>query len=134
MKRMKVLLLLPALWLGSTQLYAHTALTETNPADGAVVKHAPAMLDLGFTEAVQLLKLDIADGAGVPLATGFEASAAPAKTFSIPLPALSPGSFTASWTVLGNDGHRVEGSLSFTVDPGAPEVAGPQASQEPHDR
>jgi methionine-rich copper-binding protein CopC len=71
-----------------------------------------------------LLKLDIADSAGTAQTTGFKASAESASIFSIPLPALAPAAYLVSWTVLGADGHRVEGKLGFTVDPDASESSG----------
>lgn len=123
MKGFKSLLLIPALLLGTT-LYAHTALKEAMPADGAVVNKAPTALELTFTEDVQLLKLELtnADGAVQPL--DFKASATAAKTFSIALPALAPAAYDATWTILGKDGHRVEGKLGFTLDPQAQETSG----------
>jgi methionine-rich copper-binding protein CopC len=130
MKVANALLLLPALLLGSALLYAHTALKEATPADGAVLNLAPTSLELSFTGEVQLLKLDLATAAGAAQASGFKASAESASTYSIPLPALAPAAYEVNWTVLGADGHRVEGSFGFTVDPAAAASAGTASAQD----
>jgi methionine-rich copper-binding protein CopC len=133
MKIAKSLLLAHALCLFSSVLYAHTELKQARPADGAVLNHAPAALELVFSEPVQLLKLSVVDGAGAAVTTGFKPAADSKKTFTIPLPVLVPAAYKASWTIVGKDGHRVEAGLGFTVDPNAPESAGKAPVSEHHD-
>lgn len=123
MKRAKVWLC-SLLLVTCGQVLAHTHLEKATPADGAVLKAAPSALELSFGESVQLLKVDVANAAGAMQDLGFKAGAATAKTFSVPLPALVPSTYTVNWTVLGADGHRVEGHFAFTVDPAAVEAAG----------
>jgi copper resistance protein C len=131
MKTLKTLLLLPLL-LASAWLHAHTGLETASPADGAVLKASPEALELTFSGDVQLLKLDVANAAGAAQETGFAAAATAAKTFSVTLPALAPAAYTVSWTVLGADGHRVEGNFGFTVDPAATESAGTAGEHHGH--
>ena len=133
MKITKSLLLAQALWLFSAALYAHTELKQARPADGAVLNHAPAALELVFSEPVQLLKLNVIDGKEAAVDTGFKAAADSKKTFTLSLPALAPAMYKASWTIVGKDGHRVEGKLSFTVDPNAAESAGKAPADAHHD-
>lgn len=124
MKLARLFTLLPALLLTSSLLHAHTALDKATPKDGAVLTQAPATLDLAFTEEVQLLKFALTDAEGEAVATDFKASAAASKTFSLPLPAALPAkAYKANWTVLGKDGHQVQGSLGFTVDHAGTEPA-----------
>ena len=118
------LLLSSVLLLASGLLRAHTHLETAAPADGAVLHAPPATIELAFGEDVQLLKLDIANAAGMAQDIGFAPAATAAKTFSVPLPALAPSAYTVNWTVLGADGHRVEGHFGFAVDPAAAESAG----------
>jgi methionine-rich copper-binding protein CopC len=125
-------LLLPLLLLASSLLHAHTELASATPADGAVLHAAPAAQQLAFTEEVQLLKLVVTDAAGKAVETGFQASATAQKAFTLALPALPPAAYKVSWTLLGKDGHRVEGSLGFTVDPNATETTGGAATHEHH--
>ena len=119
---MKVLLL-SGFTLGSAWLQAHTHLETALPADGAVLREAPTTLELGFSTEVQLLKLDIATATGTAQDMDFTPVANAAKTFSIPLPAMGPDAYVVSWTILGADGHRVEGNLEFLVDAVAHEPA-----------
>lgn len=112
------------LLLASGLLRAHTHLEAATPADGAVVNAAPATLELAFGEDVQLLKVDVTNAAGAVQDIGFAATATAAKTFSVALPALAPSAYTVNWTILGADGHRVEGHFGFTVDPAATQAAG----------
>ncbi len=126
-------LLVPALWLVASMVQAHTELKSATPANGAVLNHAPVTLDLAFSEPVQLLKLNIADGSGAVVATGFKATADSQKVFAIALPAMAPAVYNASWTIVGKDGHRVEGKLGFTVDPNAVESAGKAPVREHSD-
>ena len=131
MKQLKIVLW-STLLLASRLLHAHTHLEAAEPADGAVLKAAPATLDLSFGEAVQLLKVDIANATGAAQDIGFAPAANAAKTFSITLPALAPSTYTVNWTVLGADGHRVEGHFGFTIDPNAAESAGAHAEHHGH--
>lgn len=129
MKRIKSMLLVPALLLSSA-LYGHTALTESMPADGAVLQEGPTALELTFSTDVQLLKLDIATAEGATLETDFKASATAAKTFSVTLPAMEPAAYAVEWTIVGADGHRVEGNFGFLVDPVAHEPANAESEAD----
>lgn len=123
MKSMK-LVLSSLLLLASSLLRAHTHLEAAAPADGAVLKAAPPAVELTFGDEVQLLKLELASATGATVAMDFQASGTASKTFSVSLPALAPSTYTVNWTVLGADGHRIEGRFAFTVDPAAAESAG----------
>lgn len=135
MKSPRLLLLAPALWLCCAPLQAHTELTASKPADGAVLRIAPAELDLAFPAPVKLLKLNIVDDTGAKVETGFKASPDAQSVFATELPKLKPATYKASWVSLGRDGHRVEGHLAFTVDPLGVESAGkpvPHVHQDKH--
>jgi methionine-rich copper-binding protein CopC len=129
MKITQALLLVPALLL-SPVLLAHTELQESTPADGAVLQEPPAALELKFSADVQLLKLEIANADGAAQDIAFTASASAAKAFSVPLPAMEPAAYSVNWTILGADGHRMEGSLSFLVDAVAHEPADAESGQD----
>jgi methionine-rich copper-binding protein CopC len=132
MKSVKLLLLAAVYTLIASPLFAHTALTSAAPADGAVMREAPAALALGFTEDVQLLKLVLVDAGGEAVDINFMPSGDAYKNFNIALPALKAAAYKVSWTVLGKDGHKVEGSLGFVVDPQAAGSAGATQSHDEH--
>ena len=123
-------LLVSGVALSAAQVLAHTKLDSAVPADGAVLREAPATLELGFSENVQLLKLDIMTDDEVAQDIGFTPDATAAKTFSIQLPPMEPEAYLVNWTAIGADGHRVEGSLSFLVDQTAHEPADAESENE----
>jgi methionine-rich copper-binding protein CopC len=131
MKSLKSCLVLPLLMLSSA-LFAHTKLVESSPVDGDVLADAPQTLELTFSTDVQLLKLDIANADGAAQLANFAASANKSRTFSIALPELGPSAYAVTWTILGADGHRVEGSMGFLVDATAHEPADAAKAHDGH--
>ena len=101
-------------FLGTSYTFAHTALSEAMPADGAMVMEAPENLQLSFTEEVRLLKAAVMLGEE-EIDIEFKPSATAAKQFTVALPKLENGHYTVAWSVMGADSHRVEGKLSFMV-------------------
>lgn len=97
---------------------AHTALKQATPAADAVVAVAPAKIDLVFTEAVKFVKLQIM-AADHEMPSSFEPNATAQASFSFETPGMHPGTFTVNWSVIGADGHPVNNSYRFTVDPAA---------------
>jgi methionine-rich copper-binding protein CopC len=100
--------------------FAHTALTEATPGDGAMMKQGPAHINLTFNEPVKLVKLELM-GVGHEMPTNFESNSEAKNAFMIETPGMHPGAFTVNWAVIGEDGHTVADSYSFTVDPGITE-------------
>ena len=96
--------------------FAHTALTEATPGDGAMVKQGPAHINLTFNGPVKLVKLELM-GVGHEMPTNFESNSEAKNAFIIETPGMHPGVFTVNWAVIGEDGHTVADSYSFTVDP-----------------
>lgn len=99
---------------------AHAHLKSSAPAAGATVA-APAEIALGFTEGVNASFTGVAvTGPGaVPVPTG-PARPGPggAATLAVPVAgALAPGAYRVEWHALAIDGHKTEGSFTFTVKP-----------------
>lgn len=92
----------------------HGAMVKTSPADGAMTHGSPASFDLTFPHAVKLTALTIKDGAGKAVALpGLPTDASAA--FSVKLPTLAAGNYTAEWTVDGGMGHTMSGKSGFMV-------------------
>jgi methionine-rich copper-binding protein CopC len=92
----------------------HVMLEQSSPANGAVLNAAPKSIDLTFGHATKLVMLKLVKGVEVvPLRV--DGSAQEAKTFSIPLPALTSGQYQATWSTLSADGHPMKGKFSFTL-------------------
>jgi hypothetical protein len=94
---------------------AHAKLQSSSPAANAHLTAAPKTLTLNFSEAAQLAMLKLArDGKDVPVA--LDKSAKAAQTFTLTLPALSPGNYTVQWAaVAADDGHVTKGSFAFSI-------------------
>jgi methionine-rich copper-binding protein CopC len=92
---------------------AHSQLESSIPADRSTVT-APKTLSLTFTRELRLVTVKLlADG--VEESLDVDRSAAPAKSFTIPLPAVAPGTYTVKWRAAATDGHIMTGSFMFTV-------------------
>ena len=100
----------------SATAFAHTALTEATPGDGAMIKQGPAHINLTFNGPVKLVKLELM-GVGHEMRTNFESNSEAKNAFMIETPGMHPGAFIVNWAVIGGDGHTVADSYSFTVDP-----------------
>lgn len=100
--------------VSASPAFAHAALKVSAPASGATVA-APHDLSLTFSEKVRLTAVRLtADGKDVSgIAVDRAAPAAP--TFTVPLPRLAPAKYEVRWTALGDDGHPVNGTFTFTV-------------------
>ena len=94
---------------------AHAKLQSSTPANNAKLTQAPKMLTLKFNEAAQLAVLKLArDGQEIPVPLDKDAKAS--QTFTLTLPALSPGNYTVQWSaVAADDGHVTKGSFTFSI-------------------
>lgn len=99
--------------------FAHAHLKAATPADKAIVSGSPVSLSLDFTEDLNLAfsDVDIIGASGDQVPHG-KPTLDGGATLSVPVaPALAPGSYMVKWHVLATDGHKSEGSYSFTVNP-----------------
>jgi len=115
----------------SSSAFAHTALKEATPGNGAIVKTGPAHINLTFNGPVKLVKLELM-GVGHEMPTNFESNSEAKAAFMIETPGMHPGAFTVNWAVIGEDGHTVADSYSFTVDPSIAEEHAGEAAGDSH--
>ncbi|GAB3994385.1 hypothetical protein GCM10029992_08590 [Glycomyces albus] len=95
---------------------AHAAMVGSDPEDGATVETAPASVSATFSE--------ILDGPSTEIAvTGPDGEVIDAgdaeydgDTFTQPMLYTVPGEYTVAFRVISEDGHRVDGSVAFTVE------------------
>lgn len=102
------------------QAFAHAHLKASTPADKATVTTSPSELDLTFTEELNLKftgikligpkKQEIKTGAGM-LTDGDKGLMIPVSD------KLDAGTYTVEWHALSADGHKTNGTYSFTVKP-----------------
>jgi hypothetical protein len=97
---------------------AHAHLSSAEPAINGSVSTAPGELDLHFSEAVDLsfTGATLADQDQKPVATGAGKLAADKMTLVVPVSApLKSGMYTVRWHALASDGHKTNGTYTFTV-------------------
>jgi len=94
---------------------AHARLQSSSPAADAHLTEPPKTLTLIFNEAAQVAVLKLISGEReIPIAVDKKAAAGASWTF--PLPALAPGTYTVRWTaVAADDGHVTKGSFTFSI-------------------
>lgn len=113
-KLLKILGSLAVLFM-TTMVSAHVDLTETIPADKAMLMQSPATLKLTFSGPVRMMKLSLVDAEQKAVKFGFAASATAASEFEWPLPPLKSGNYQVSWIVMGQDGHKMTGDYGFML-------------------
>lgn len=97
---------------------AHGKLQASTPADGSTLEQAPKRVRLQFTEPVEaaFTTVKLIDTAGQEVESAkAEVPSDDAKAVVLALPALTPGSYRAVWSMVGPDGHRVKGEVKFSV-------------------
>jgi len=95
---------------------AHAHLQKASPADGSVVTTSPSRIVLNFSEAARLTAASIQKGEQ-PRQNLKPLPATTARQLAVPLPPLTPGSYSVSWRVVSADGHVMSGTLRFTLAP-----------------
>jgi methionine-rich copper-binding protein CopC len=117
-------LLLAAGWAGPAS--AHATLIGSDPADGAVVPAAPAVVTLTFDDSLEDFEpvLTVTGPDGTQYQTGAATiDGAKLSTAVGPLPAA--GTYTVAYRVVSDDGHPVEGQTHFELAPPAAGAAAP---------
>lgn len=112
---------------------AHTALTGSNPKEGATVA-PPSEIVLTFANPVTLPQVVVTDESDVRHETGEPQSVDNDVTQALKAP-LPNGEYTVGWRAVSPDGHPISGTFEFTVEGAAPSSpaagAGAGASAEP---
>ena len=129
--RLRGLLAVPVLVVGvllgtAPAAQAHTALNSTDPADGSTVTAPLPSVGLTFSSRVFLGEVTVTDPAGDSAAAG-EATVEGAVVTQ-PVALDVPGAYTVAYEVTSDDGHALEGQLTFTYAPPAPQTPTAQAA------
>lgn len=103
-----------ALALSCAGALAHAYLVESRPADGDLLREAPAAVELAFNESVEVTTASHVDPSGGVNLLAPPADRAARVKIAMP-PGLSQGSHLVSYRVVSEDGHVVSGSIVFSV-------------------
>lgn len=111
-----VVLAAGALGIGASVAQAHAELTQTSPAENAVLSAPPTSLRLTFNEDLlsNFAMLTVAVGKSAPRAVR---AAVDGRTMTAAVPAGRPGAgrWTVTYRIVSVDGHVMSGTLRFTV-------------------
>ena len=103
--------------LTSALANAHARLEGTTPAADSSVS-SPKLIKAHFSEAIETklssLKLFSKAGWVIPVMSMNDAKD-PATLSIMPNAPLKPGSYTVTWSVVSDDGHKTHGTFRFTV-------------------
>ena len=119
MRRITPFLLAGSLALLPTLALAHTELTASDPADGSTVSDAPDEVVLTFAAEVdEGASFTVFDPDGVEVGSGgLDLEVADRNVLRGNLEVATSGEYTVAWSVIGDDGHEVEGEVTFMYDP-----------------
>lgn len=101
--------------LGVQPASAHSALTSSTPADGAVVTEPLDRIDLTFSEAPLAgldagLRIQVTDADGTDVSTGDVTVSGMTMGKAVE---LEDGAYTVLWRYVSPDGHPIDGSYGF---------------------
>jgi methionine-rich copper-binding protein CopC len=116
--------------LGVQPASAHSALTSSTPADGAVVTEPLDRVDLTFSEAPLAgldagLRIEVTDADGTDVSTGDVTVSGMTMGKAVE---LENGAYTVLWRYVSPDGHPIDGSYGFEYRAA---VATPSATTPP---
>lgn len=101
----------------ATVAQAHAKLESTVPASDSSVS-SPKVIQVHFNEAVETkmsnIKLATSDGTAVPVMSMNDAKD-PATLTVMPSGPLKAGLYKVTWSAVTDDGHKTQGTFSFTV-------------------
>jgi len=109
---------------------AHDTLVSSDPEDGATLENSPEQVTLDYSADVldvsPVVRIAGKDGEVVaeldPEVDGSTVTAALDEP-------LAAGDYEVRWRVVSSDGHPIEGTQSFTVEPGASDGASDAGGQ-----
>jgi methionine-rich copper-binding protein CopC len=99
----------------SISVFAHTGLTSSIPGNNAMLMKSPEKVEVVFKNEVRLVSLSVLNAKDESVEIDFAPSMKVSKTFSYDIPMLMPSNYTVSWTIMGEDGHKMKGDFSFMV-------------------
>ena len=97
--------------------HAHAKLESTTPSADSSVS-SPKLIQVHFNEAVETkmssIKLAMSDGTAIPVMSMNDAKD-PATLSIMPNAPLKAGLYKVTWSAVTDDGHKTQGTFSFTV-------------------
>lgn len=115
----KMTLVLAFLWFAGALLQsaqAHSQLVQSTPSNGDRLTSSPSAIHLQFNEEVRLLSVELAGNEHGEIDIDFRRTRGTNDQFRISVPDLENDDYTITWTLIGEDGHRVSGTILFILE------------------
>ena len=105
-----------ALLVGAAPAFAHTRLEGSDPTDGSSVASGPTSISLRFSESVSadFTTLTVVGPDGAQYQTG-SVSAADGQVSTAVSPLGPAGTYRIGYRVVSDDGHPIQGTVSFLL-------------------
>lgn len=118
---------------GAGSASAHSAVRETTPGEGTVLKSAPKQVTMTFTESVGITddSLRVLSPENRRVNAG-DTEHASGRSDSVRVPlddGLADGTYTVAWRVVSADSHPISGAFTFSI--GKPSETTASVSAEP---
>jgi len=98
---------------------AHSTLKQSAPANGAVLKTAPAEFMLMFNGAAKVTKLTLQKKGDAEEQKLGPLPSDAAQHFAIAAPKLGPGEYTLRYRSVSADNHIMSGTVKFSINAAA---------------
>ena len=111
---------------------AHAELVKSYPASGDVVSSMPTLVSVEFSEELMLLgdkainSIEITDPVGAKVAIGSLSVIQNSITADLQTGDYLNGDYTVNWKNVAKDGHKDDGSFTFTLS--NPDAPNPESS------
>jgi methionine-rich copper-binding protein CopC len=129
---MMLLFIMSLALLPQASIFAHVSLKESSPENGAAVIEPIDRIVLSFSGGVlPLSTLTVTDAEG-GVTSPRETLVEEGRLTAVFAEPLADGAYTVQWKIVSGDGHRLNGSFSFTLDvPEPPVPNGEEANPVP---
>ena len=95
---------------------AHSPLDGTTPANEATVAEMPTEVLMDFKGDIRLTRVTITHADTHSMDMDLGEQTAFTQEFALPMHNMGAGVYVVEWRGLGDDGHALNGTFSFTVE------------------
>ena len=113
---MKTILLACMIGTWAAVAMAHSPLNETTPANEAIVLEMPTEVLMDFKGDIRLTRVTITHADTHTMNMDLGEQTAFTQEFTLPMHDMGAGVYVVEWRGLGDDGHALNGTFSFTVE------------------
>jgi copper resistance protein C len=102
-------------WPGAAS--AHAFPTSEYPPAGAQLSKSPPRVSIHFDSPIEpeFSELTVTDSSGISEIEGTVSVDSTHRFLAARLKPLSPGEYAVRWSVVAEDGHRTQGTYTFTL-------------------